>query len=189
MIRTVSEVTRILEAMQRGEPQAAEELLPLVYDELRRIAAYKMAQESPTHTLQATALVHEAWLRMIGNGSEHFRGRGYFFAVAAEAMRRILVESARRKRSLKRGAAAQREELDESHLVAEAPSDEMLAVDEALDLLAKEDSTCAELVKLRYFAGMTMDESAAALGLSLRTAERLWTYSRAWLRSKIGGAL
>jgi RNA polymerase sigma factor (TIGR02999 family) len=185
----VSDVTRILEAMQRGEPQAAEELLPLVYDELRRIAVYKMAQESPGHTLQATALVHEAWLRMTGNGADHFRGRGYFFAVAAEAMRRILVESARRKRSLKRGAGASREELEESHLVAEAPSDEMLAVDEALDLLAKEDKVCAELVKLRYFAGMTMDESAAALGLSLRAAERLWTYSRAWLRSKIGGAL
>ena len=186
MIRTVSDVTRILEAMQRGEPQAAEELLPLVYDELRRIAAYKMAQESAGHTLQPTALVHEAWLRMIGDGNEHFAGRAHFFAVAAEAMRRILVESARRKRSLKRGAAAQREEFDESNLVQTAPSEEMLAVNEALDLLAAEDPASADLVKLRYFVGMTMEQAATALGLSLRTAERLWTYSRAWLRRKIG---
>ena len=186
MLRTVSDVTRMLEAMQRGEAQAAEELLPLVYDELRRIAAYKMAQESPGHTLQPTALVHEAWLRMMGDGNEQFAGRAHFFAVAAEAMRRILVESARRKRSLKRGAAAQREEFDESNLVQTAPSEEMLAVNEALDLLAAEDPTSADLVKLRYFVGMTMEQAATALGLSLRTAERLWTYSRAWLRRKIG---
>ena len=185
MLRTVSDVTRMLEAMQRGEAQVAEELLPLVYDELRRIAAYKMAQESPGHTLQPTALVHEAWLRMMGDGNEQFAGRAHFFAVAAEAMRRILVESARRKHSLKRGAGAQREELDESHLVQAAPSEEMLAVDEALDLLAAEDPASADLVKLRYFVGMTMEEAAAALGLPLRTAERLWTYSRAWLRRKI----
>lgn len=186
MICPVSDVTRILEAMQRGEAQAAEELLPMVYDELRRIAAHKMTQERPDHTLQPTALVHEAWLRMIGDGNEQFAGRGHFFAVAAEAMRRILVESARRKRSLKRGAAARREELDESQLVQTAPSEEMLAVDEALDLLAAEDPTCADLVKLRYFVGMTMEETATALGVPLRTAERLWTYSRAWLRRKIG---
>lgn len=185
MFKIVSDVTRLLEAMQRGESQAAVELLPLVYDELRRIAAYKMAQESPGHTLQATALVHEAWLRMLGDGNERFSGRAHFFGVAAEAMRRILVESARRKRSLKRGAGAQREELDESHLVLAAPSDEMLAVDEALDLLAAEDSTSADLVKLRYFVGMTMEEAASALGLPLRTAERLWTYARAWLRRRI----
>lgn len=188
MILSVSDVTRMLEALQRGEPQAAEKLLPLVYDELRRIAAYKMAQESPGHTLQPTALVHEAWLRMIGDGNEQFEGRAHFFAVAAEAMRRILVESARRKRSLKRGAGAHREELNESQLVQAAPSDEMLAVDEALDLLAAEHPTCADLVKLRYFVGMTMEEAGAALGLPLRTAERLWTYSRAWLRRKIGSA-
>jgi len=186
MLRTVSDVTRMLEAIQRGEARAAEELLPMVYDELRRIAAYKMAQESPGHTLQPTALVHEAWLRMMGDGNEHFAGRAHFFAVAAEAMRRILVESARRKHSLKRGAGAEREELNESHLVQPARSEEMLAVDEALDLLAAEDSTSADLVKLRYFVGMTMEEAAAALGLSLRTAERLWTYSRAWLRRRIG---
>lgn len=189
MIRTVSDVTQILEAMQRGESRAAEELLPLVYNELRRIAAYKMAQESPGHTLQPTALVHEAWLRMIGDGNENFEGRGHFFAVAAEAMRRILVESARRKLSLKRGAGAEREELNESHIITTAPSEQVLAVDEALDLLAAEDATCADLVKLRYFAGMTMEEAATALDLPLRTAERLWTYSRAWLRRKISTAI
>lgn len=183
----MSDVTRILEAMQRGESQAGEELLPLVYDELRRIAAFKMAQESPGHTLQATALVHEAWLRMMGGGNEAFDGRAHFFAVAAEAMRRILVESARRKRSLKRGAAARREELVESHLVQNAPSEEMLAVDEALDRLAAEDVTAADLVKLRYFVGMTMEEAATALGLSLRSTERLWTYARAWLRRSMSG--
>jgi len=189
ILAAVSDVTRMLEAMQRGETQAAETLLPLVYDELRRIAAHKMAQESPGHTLQPTALVHEAWLRLIGNGNEQFAGRGHFFAVAAEAMRRILVESARRKRSLKRGAGARPEELNESHLVQTAPTDELLAVDEALDLLAVEDPVCADLVKLRYFVGMTMEETAAALGIPLRTAERLWTFSRAWLRRKIGSGL
>ena len=179
------DVTRILEAVRQGEPHAAEELLPLVYDELRRIAAHKMAQESPGHTLQPTALVHEAWLRMIGDGNEHFDSRGHFFAIAAEAMRRILVESARRKGSQKRGSGAGREELKESHLVQSAPSEEILAVDDALDLLEAEDSRCSDLVKLRYFVGMTMEEAAAALSLSQRTTERLWTYSRAWLRRKI----
>jgi RNA polymerase sigma factor (TIGR02999 family) len=173
--------------MHRGESQAAEALLPLVYDELRRIAAYKMARESAGHTLQPTALVHEAWLRMIGDGNEQFQGRAHFFGVAAEAMRRILVESARRKRSLKRGGGAQREELDESHLVVAAPSEEILAIDEALDRLAAKDAVSADLVKLRYFVGMTMEEAAAALGLPLRTAERLWTYARAWLRREING--
>ena len=188
-MEAVSDVTLILEAVRRGEPQAAEELLPLVYDELRRIAAYKMAQESPGHTLQPTALVHEAWLRMVGDGNEHFDGRAHFFAVAAEAMRRILVESARRKHSLKRGSGAHREELGESHLLQDVPSEEVLAVDEALDLLAGEDPTSAKLVKFRYFVGMTMEEAAAALGLSQRTAERLWAYARAWLRRKIGSEL
>jgi RNA polymerase sigma factor (TIGR02999 family) len=188
MMQAVSDVTHILEAMQRGESQAAGQLLTLVYEELRRIAAHKMAQEPPGHTLQATALVHEAWLRMLGDGNGQFAGRAHFFAVAAEAMRRILVESARRKRSLKRGAGAGREELTESHLVQTAPSDEMLAVDEALDLLGAEDPTCANLVKLRFFVGMTMEEAATALGLPLRTAERLWTYSRAWLRRSINAA-
>lgn len=185
ILGAVSDVTRMLEAMQRGEPRAAEELLPLVYDELRRIAAHKMAQEPPGHTLQPTALVHEAWLRMIGDGNQRFGSRAHFFAVAAEAMRRILVESARRKRALKRGAGAEPEELTESHLVQTAPSEEILAIDEALSLLAAEDPTAANLVKLRYFVGMTMEEAAAALGLPLRSAERLWAYARAWLRRKI----
>lgn len=175
-------MTRILEAMQRGEARAAEELLPLVYEELRRIAAHKMARERADHTLQPTALLHEAWLRMIGDGNEHFAGRGHFFAVAAEAMRRILVESARRKRSLKRGAAAQREDLEESHLVQSGPSEEALAVDEALDQLAVADPVAADLVKLRYFVGMTMEEASTALGLPLRTTERVWSYAKAWLR-------
>jgi RNA polymerase sigma factor (TIGR02999 family) len=181
----VSDVTQLVDAVQRGDAQAAEKLLPLVYNELRRIAAFKMAQEAPGHTLQPTALVHEAWLRMMGDGSSQFANRAHFFAVAAEAMRRILVEAARRKRSLKRGGSAVREELDESHLVQQVPSEEMLAVDEALDLLAAANPSAADLVKLRYFVGMTMDEAAAALGLPLRTAGRLWTYARAWLRRRM----
>jgi RNA polymerase sigma factor (TIGR02999 family) len=183
----VSDVTRILEAIEQGDAQAADRLLPLVYDELRRIAAFKMAQEAPGHTLQATALVHEAWLRLVGDGNPRFAGRAHFFAAAAEAMRRILVESARRKHSLKRGGGAERAELQDSHLVQNAPSDEVLAVDEALNELAANDPTSADLVKLRYFVGLTMEEAAIALGLPLRTAERLWTYARAWLRRKIGG--
>jgi RNA polymerase sigma factor (TIGR02999 family) len=182
----VSQVTRLLEAMQRGEAQAASELLPLVYDELRGIAAHKMKQEREGHTLQPTELVHEAWMRMTGDGNEHFANRAHFFAIAAEAMRRILVESARRRLRLKRGGGAEHEELDESHLVQNAPSEEVLAIHEALDLLAAEDPQCADLVKLRYFVGMTMEEAAVALSLPQRSAERLWTYSRAWLRKTIG---
>lgn len=182
----MSDVTRILEAIQRGDSDASNELLPLVYDELRRMAAYKMAQEPQGHTLQATALVHEAWLRLVKHGNPQFAGRAHFFSVAAEAMRRILVEAARRKHSLKRGGDAHREELHESKLTQEPPSDEILAVDEALDLLTAKDRTAADLVKLRYFVGMTMDEAATALGIPLRSAERLWTYARAWLRQHIG---
>jgi RNA polymerase sigma factor (TIGR02999 family) len=184
----MTDVTRILESMRQGDPQAADRLLPLVYEELRRIAASKMAWEASGHTLQPTALVHEAWLRMMGDGNERFDGRGHFFAVAAEAMRRILVESARRKRSLKRGGSAVREPLQEGHLVEHPPTDELLAVDEALDLLSVEDATAADLVKLRYFVGMTMDEAATAMGISLRTAERVWTFARAWLRRKMESA-
>jgi RNA polymerase sigma factor (TIGR02999 family) len=184
----MSDVTRILEAVQRGEADAADELLPLVYEELRRMAAYKMSHEHEGHTLQATALVHEAWLRMVKGGSPQFAGRAHFFAVAAEAMRRILIEAARRKRSLKRGGAVPREELHESRLAEPPASDEMFAVDEALDLLAAKDPAAADLVKLRYFVGMTMEEAATALGIPLRTAERLWTYARAWLRQRISEA-
>jgi RNA polymerase sigma factor (TIGR02999 family) len=181
----MNDVTRILEAVQRGEANAADELLPLVYEELRRMAAYKMSQEPEGQTLQATALVHEAWLRMVKTGNPQFEGRAHFFAAAAEAMRRILIEAARRKRSLKRGGAAHREELHESRLAQAPVSDEMFAVDEALDLLAAKDPAAADLVKLRYFVGMTMEEAATALGLPLRSAERLWTYARAWLRQQI----
>src|ERR1051326_8264190 len=156
----MSDVTRILEAVQRGAADAAEQLLPLVYDELRRMAFYKMSQEQAGHTLQPTALVHEAWLRMVKNGSPQFEGRAHFFAVAAEAMRRILIESARRRRSLKRGGAVPREELHESRLAEVPASEEMFAVDEALDLLAAKDPAAANLVKLRYFVGMTMAVAA-----------------------------
>jgi RNA polymerase sigma factor (TIGR02999 family) len=179
------EVTRILHRIEQGDAKAAEELLPLVYNELRKLAGYKMSGESPGHTLQATALVHEAWLRLAGSEQPGWQNRAHFFAAAAEAMRRILVEHARRKHSLKRGGDAQREELHESVIVLTAPPDELLAVHEALDKLAADDPKTAELVKLRYFVGMTMEEAAAALGLSKRSAESLWTYARAWLRREI----
>jgi RNA polymerase sigma factor (TIGR02999 family) len=181
----VSEVTRILSAIEQGDPKAAEQLLPLVYEELRKIAAHKMAGEASGHTLQATALVHEAWLRLVGSNAQGWANRAHFFGAAAEAMRRILVDHARRKQSLKRGGGAEREELRDSALVLTAPPDELLAVHEALDKLAIEDTAAAELVKLRYFIGMTMEEAAAALGLSKRTAENLWTYARVWLHREI----
>ncbi len=186
-LRLMSEVTRVLDAIERGEADPAKELLPLVYDELRKIAAYKMSAEAPGHTLQPTALVHEAWLRLAGPEQPKWENRAHFFVAAAEAMRRILVEHARRKRSLKRGGGAHREELHESHMVLVAPADELLAVHEAIDQLAAEDPMAAELVKLRYFVGMTMDEAAAALDLPKRTAESVWTYARAWLSRQIRG--
>ena len=186
-IPTVNDVTRILNAIEQGDAKAAGELLPLVYEELRRIAAHKMAGESPGHTLQATALVHEAWLRLVGSNEQSWQNRAHFFGAAAEAMRRILVDHARRKQSLKRGAGIELQELDESALVLTAPPDELLAVHEALDKLAAEDATAAELVKLRYFVGMTMEETASALGLAKRTAENLWTYARVWLHREIRG--
>lgn len=181
----MNDVTRMLNAIEEGNAQAADELLPLVYRELRHLAAHKMSHESSGHTLQPTALVHEAWLRLVGSDQRSWANRSHFFAAAAEAMRRILVEHARRKKSLKRGGGAEREELNESALVLAAPADELLAVHEALGELEKEDPTSAELVKLRYFVGMTMEEAAAALGLAHRSAERLWTYARAWLRRAI----
>jgi RNA polymerase sigma factor (TIGR02999 family) len=181
----MNEFTRILNAIQQGDGQAAEKLFPLVYEELRRLAAYKMAGEPAGHTLQATALVHEAWLRLSGSNQPNWESRAHFFAAGAEAMRRILVEHARRRLSLKRGGGAGRAELDESALVLAAPPDELLAVHEALDKLAGDDPAAAELVKLRYFVGMTMDEAASALGLAKRTAENLWTYARVWLHREI----
>jgi RNA polymerase sigma factor (TIGR02999 family) len=148
-----------------------------------------MAGEAPGNTLQPTALVHEAWMKLVGDGDAPFENRAHFFAAAAEAMRRILVDSARRKMAIRRGGGVAREELEEDHLVQEVVSDELLAVDEALNLLAKEDPVAANLVKLRYFVGMTMNESATTMGLSLRNAERTWTYARAWLRRQIGRQL
>jgi RNA polymerase sigma factor (TIGR02999 family) len=188
-VGAVKDVTRILDAAQRGDAKAAAELLPLVYDELRRIAANKMASESAGHTLQATALVHEAWIRLAGTNDAGWQNRSHFFAAAAEAMRRILVEHARRKKALKRGSGAEPEALTEATLIVTAPPDELLAVHEALDTLAMQDVTAAELVKLRYFVGMTMEEAASALGLAPRTAERTWTYARAWLHRAIRKAL
>jgi RNA polymerase sigma factor (TIGR02999 family) len=179
------DVTQILNAVQSGDTKAAEELLPLLYSELRQIAAAKMAGEAAGHTLQPTALVHEAWLRLVGGDQRAWPSRAYFFAAAAEAMRRILVDHARRKHSLKRGGEFEREELDESALVLTAPPDELLAVSEALEKLSAEDSAAAELVKLRYFVGMTMEEAASALDMAPRSAERLWTYARVWLQREI----
>ncbi len=181
----MNEVTRILEAIQKGDPQAPEQLLPLVYEELRKLAGHRMAGESAGHTLQATALVHEAWLRLVGSNQQGFENRAHFFAAAAEAMRRILVDHARRKQSLKRGSGVVHEEFDESAIVLSAPPDELLAIHEALDTLAHEDPAAAELVKLRYFVGMTMEEAASAMGMAPRSAERLWTYARVWLKREI----
>lgn len=181
----MNDVTRILNAIRAGELHGAEALLPLVYEELRRLAASRMVREAPGHTLQPTALVNEAWLRLFGPHQRNWANRAHFFGAAAEAMRRILVEHARRKRSQKRGGNAQPVQLDESVLVLAAPPDELLAVHEALDRLAEQDPAAAELVKLRYFVGMTMEEAALAMGMAKRTAEGLWTYARAWLRREI----
>ena len=183
----MSDVTRILEAIDQGDPGAANELLPLVYDELRRLAAQRLAHEKPGQTLEATALVHEAYLRLIGSDNQLWDGRGHFFAAAAESMRRILVENARRKRRKKHGGDLGRLELREADLPVLPVPDEMIALDEALSKLAKEDSVVADLVKLRYFAGLTMQESASVLGIGVRTAERYWTFARAWLHREISG--
>lgn len=178
----MNDVTHILNAIAHGDPLAANELLPLVYHELRRLAAHKMASESPGHTLQPTALVHEAYLRLVGPGqSQQWDGRGHFFAAAAEAMRRILVESARRKKRLKHGGELQRVDVAEVELPLPMPDDELLALDEALDRLAKVDSRAAEIVKLCFFVGLTQEQAGKELGVSLATAERLWSFARAWL--------
>jgi RNA polymerase sigma factor (TIGR02999 family) len=178
----MSEVTQILSAIERGDPKASEELLPLVYEELRRLAATKMAQESPEHTLQATALVHEAYVRLVDQDRQpHWNHRGHFFAAAAEAMRRILVESARRRRSLKEGGDRRRTPLEEAEIAAPARHPDLLVLDEALLRLGADRPDVAQLVTLRYFAGLTMEQAAESLGVSLRTAERNWAYARAWL--------
>jgi RNA polymerase sigma factor (TIGR02999 family) len=181
----MSEVTRILSAIEQGDPHAAEQLLPLVYDELRQLAAARLGQEKPGQTLQATALVHEAYLRLVDvEKAPQWNSRGHFFAAAAEAMRRILVESARRKESHKRGGALERLDADPDELPVAAPGDplEVLAVHDALDHLAQKSPRKAELVKLRYFLGCTMAEAAQVLGIAQATAEEDWTYARAWLR-------
>jgi len=177
----VGDVTVILGRIEQGDPQAAEELLPLVYGELRRLAAHKMAHEASGHTLQATALVHEAWLRLTGHQEQKWNGRPHFFAAAAEAMRRILIERARKKRAVRRGGNHLRVELEEADFGFSAQDDQLLAVNEALDKLAQAHKEEAELVKLRYFVGMTIDEAAEALGISPRTAKYYWTHARAWL--------
>jgi RNA polymerase sigma factor (TIGR02999 family) len=183
---SVNDVTRILSALERGDPQAAGELLPLVYDELRKLAARRLAREAPGQTLEATALVHEAYVRLVDGGdAKPWNSRGHFFGAAAEAMRRILVENARRKASEKRGGGRRREDIPAAELVAPAVSEDLLALDEALSQLAQTDALAAELVKLRYFAGLTSQQAAAALGLSSRTADRTWSYARAWLLNKL----
>lgn len=183
----MSEVTRILSAIEEGDPQAASQLLPLVYDKLRELAAHKMSQEKPGQTLQATALVHEAYVRLVDVAQvQNWDSRGHFFSAAAEAMRRILIEESRRKKSLKRGGEYFRIELEDVVEEAEtADSDDLLSLDEALTKLAGVDEVAAELVKLRYFAGLTVQEAADVLGVSSRTAKRNWAFARAWLQREI----
>jgi RNA polymerase sigma factor (TIGR02999 family) len=186
----MTDVTRILSAIEQGDPQAAEQLLPLVYDELRKLAAHKLAQEKPGQTLQATALVHDAYLRLIGNmdsgaADVKFTNHGHFFAAAAEAMRRILVENARRKASIKRGGGRQRLELNASQIADDTAADQLLALDEALTQLAQRDAQAARLVNLHCFAGLTIEQAAVSLGISSRTAYRDWAFAQAWLYREI----
>jgi RNA polymerase sigma factor (TIGR02999 family) len=183
----MSEVTRVLASIEQGEPHATEQLLPLVYGELRKLATDKLAQEKPGQTLEATALVHEAYLRLVGaEKDQHWDGRGHFFAAAAEAMRRILVENARRKKRPKHGGDRQRVDLD-SRISFDPESDDLLALDGALGRLASEDAPAAELVKLHFFAGLAIEKAGELLGLSRASAYRLWAYARAWLRADIEG--
>jgi RNA polymerase sigma factor (TIGR02999 family) len=179
----MNDVTGILDAIQAGDPHAAEQLLPLVYDELRKLAAQKMAKEKPGQTFDATGLVHEAYLRLVGD--QQFESRRHFFAAAAEAMRRILIEKARRMRRVRHGESKRRVDLEEAHLVTGLPSAELLDLDDALTRLADLDPIRADLVKLRFFAGLTMPEAAATLGTSLTTAERYWAFARAWLYAEL----
>jgi RNA polymerase sigma factor (TIGR02999 family) len=189
----MSEVTRILSAIEQGDPSAAEQLLPLVYDELRQLAAQKLAQEKPGQTLQATALVHEAYLRLVAPASgaasarrdQQWNSRGHFFAVAAEAMRRILIDKARRRRSRRHGGGAKKHSLEGLAAALPASDDELLAVNEALERLEQLDPPKAELVKLRYFGGLTIPEAAQTLGISVTTANRYWAYARAWLHEEL----
>ena len=177
----MNDVTRVLHAIESGDGKAANELLPVVYEELRRLATHKMANEAPGNTLQPTALVHEAWLRLVGSNEQTWRNRAHFFGAAAEAMRRILIESARRKRALRHGGGQERLDIRELEIAATTTGEELLAVNEALEKFAAFDEPKAELVKLRYFAGLTIEEAAQLLGISRATAKRWWTYARAWL--------
>jgi RNA polymerase sigma factor (TIGR02999 family) len=186
----MSEVTQILSAIERGDPHAAEQLLPLVYEELRKLATQKLAQEKPGQTLEATALVHEAYVRLVGTPSEgaarEWEGRAHFFAVAAEAMRRILVETARRKRRQKHGGGLPRVDIELANVVAPMPDEDLLALDEAMTRLAAEDPVRARLVQLRFYAGLSNEEAAKVLGISGVTAKRYWRYARAWLHREVG---
>lgn len=181
----MSDVTRILAAIERGDVRAVDELFPLVYQELRQLAAQRMSKEKPGQTLQATALVHEAYLRLVGGEEQQWSSSRYFFSAAAEAMRRILIENARRKQRLKRGGDRQRVDLQDADLVVEGPSDDLIALDEALEKLVKKDKVKADLVKLRFFAGLTNEQAAEVLGISLNTADRYWAYARSWLHLEI----
>jgi RNA polymerase sigma factor (TIGR02999 family) len=183
----MSDVTRILNAIERGDAKATDELLPLVYEELRLLAAQKLSHEAPGQTLQATALVHEAYVRLVGDGPGGWDNRGHFFAAAAEAMRRILVENARRKHADKRGGARERVSLDELTLSITGPSEDIIAVSEALDKLAARDPLVADLVKLHYFSGLTLDQVAQLRGIGRRTAVKYLAYARAWLHREITG--
>ena len=182
---SMSDVTQILHAIEHGDAKAAEQLLPLVYQKLRRLAAYKMSQEAPGHTLQPTALAHEAWLRLVGEQASKFQNRAHFFGAAAEAMRRILVDRAREKQALKRGGDLERVDIDGLELASPMPDDELLALDEALDRLATVDTRAAEMVKLCFFVGLTQEEAARELGVSVSTAERVWGFARAWLLREV----
>lgn len=179
------DVTRLLNSIEAGDPQAADQLLPLVYEELRKLAVVRMANEKVGQTLQPTALVHEAWLKIAGDGNEHFANRRHFFKAAASAMQQILIDIARRKQRLKHGGNLAGEELHESRIAMSVPSEELLAVNDALEALAREDSQAAEVVRMRYFVGMTVPEIAVALDLAPRTVDRHWAFARAWLKRAI----
>lgn len=181
----MSDVTHILKAIEHGDVSAADELLPLVYEELRKLAACKMANESPNQTLQPTALVHEAWLRLTGKENVQWNGRAHFFAAAAESMRRILIDNARRKLALRHGGGQQRVDILEQDIAASASDEQLLAINEALEKFDAQDKQKAELVKLRFFVGLTIEEAADILGISVTTAKRHWTYARAWLHAEI----
>jgi len=183
----MSEVTQILQSIEAGDKMAACQLLPLVYEELRQLAASKMSRENPGQTLQPTALVHEAWLRLSGDDSAKWRGQSHFFAAAAESMRRILIDNARRKRAARHGGGLAHEELLETALVAPAPDDELLAMNDALEKFAIIDNQKAELVKLHYFVGLTFEEIATTMDVSVSTAKRWWEFARAWLFNEISG--